>query len=365
MRIAFDYQIFLLQRHGGVSRYFVELYEALLRLDQCEPRIFAPFHFNSHLNNSTNPAGLYLPFSTNYFGFNSTVRKINISSCKRSIKEFRPEVIHETFYEDTSLYSANYKKVTTVHDLTRERLGVDLRKIQKKKEAIRRSDHIVTVSKSTTTDLLNFYDVDPATISTIYVGVSDFFQSEPLEKHFTSDKPYILFVGHRDGYKNWQRFITAYSKSDFLRSSFSVHCFGGGNFKKDEVRLLNEFGLEENIKLISGGDEKLRSEYQSAACLVYPSLYEGFGSPVIEAMASGCPVFASRISALLESGGEAARFFDPYVEDSIIDVLETGLGSPSILSSMVKTGRGHASQFTWQKTASETLKVYESVAINS
>jgi glycosyltransferase involved in cell wall biosynthesis len=363
VKVAFDYQIFTLQRRGGVSRYFVELYKALMANGGCEPKFFTPLHFNSHLRESVNGSGLYLPYSTDILGFNKSVRSINLLACKFKMKKFKPAILHETFYEDTSHYSYNYPKITTVHDLTRERLRADKHKIAKKKNAIHRSERIITVSDSTTADLIEFYGVSPSIVSTIHVGVSDFFRSEPPSIRIrNSQKPYILFVGHREGYKNWKTLIFAFSKSTFLRNNFDVHCFGGDEFTPSEKQLLRDLSIQSNVRWSSGNDLDLLFKYQNAACLVYPSLYEGFGSPIIEAMASGCPVFASRISALLESGGQAAKFFNPRSEESIIDVLESGLNSVSNLSQMIQLGRTHSSQFTWDKTAAKTLRVYQSIA---
>lgn len=365
MRVAFDHQIFTLQRYGGVSRYFVELFKSLLTQDECKPRIFAPLHYNALLKSLSPRAGIYLPHSSNFLGFNSAVFHASTFFSGVGIRNFNPDVLHETFYGEKNSYSINTPIVSTIHDLTRERLGVDVSKIERKKKAIERADRLITVSKSTTNDLIHFYGVDESKISTIYVGVSNFFRRRSEICSFPKNrKPFILFVGHRDGYKNWKSLISSYSKSNFLRDNFHVVCFGGNKFSAPELLFLRDRNVQNLVSHASGTDIDLRNLYQQASCLVYPSIYEGFGSPVIEAMASGCPVFCSGTSALLESGGAAAKFFDPNLDESIIDVLESGLNSHSEISKMVELGYEHSSQFTWERTASQTLRIYKDLAPN-
>lgn len=363
MKLAFDPQVFILQRHGGVSRYFVELHTALSKIHSVNSKIFAPFHFNAYLNSLASHPGLYIPWSTEIFDFNRRVRGLCYLLTNRMLTEFRPHILHETFYDVQLPWLGQYKTVTTIHDLTRERLMVDTGKIARKRASIQRADAIISVSHNTTKDLLGYYKVPEERVKTIYVGVSDFFRQPAKELlHAKIPRgPFILFVGHRDGYKNWKRLVRAFSNSSYLNDNFKLVCFGGNTFSRQEHNLLSEWKLESKVIQINGDDSILRSCYQNASCLVYPSEYEGFGSPLIEAMAGGCPVFASDAPALLESGGSAARFFSSQSVESIAITLEEGLSGAKSLELMITEGIKHSAQFTWENTASQTLNIYKNL----
>ena len=360
MKVAFDPQIFVLQRHGGVSRYFVELHKSLVQNELINSQIIAPIHFNAYLRDLPGHNGIYIPKSTDFLNFNELIRSINFKLSERIFNTQQPDVLHETFYGDRASWQGSYRTITTIHDLTRERLNVDSRKIERKARAVARADGIISVSKNTTTDLFEFYEVPESKVRTIYVGVSDFFRvrNEETKALVQQEVPFLLFVGHRGGYKNWRALIKAISSSSFLKNNFKLFCFGGNPFSAEEKNLLHELELVNQVHFLQGDDKLLRSIYQNAVCMVYPSLYEGFGSPVIEAMASGCPVFTSNSSALVESGGHAAEYFSPESVDSIIATLEKGLSSENSLNAMAEKGLVHSQNFTWEKTARETLDFY-------
>jgi glycosyltransferase involved in cell wall biosynthesis len=146
-----------------------------------------------------------------------------------------------------------------------------------------------------------------------------------------------------------------------LFKAFTVVCFGGGRFNDVENETLLRLGIIEKVKYLDGSDHQLKELYEKSACLVYPSLYEGFGLPVVEAMASGCPVFASDIPVLHESAGVAAKYFDPQDINSLIQALETNLFDTDKLQKMRRLGFDHAKKFTWVETAKQTYLAYKSI----
>jgi glycosyltransferase involved in cell wall biosynthesis len=194
----------------------------------------------------------------------------------------------------------------------------------------------------------------------VYLGVNGvFFEDFNIEKKFW-DRPYILFVGQRAGYKNFEFLMKALSRVSKFGKDFGLICFGGGNFTNSEKALFNELSLSiKDIRHESGSDQKLKVAYSQALALVYPSLYEGFGLPIVEAMASRCLVITSDSISIAEAGGEEAIYFESKSAESLISLLNETLALDSKSQKTKReSGFNWASKFTWNATASQTIKVY-------
>jgi glycosyltransferase involved in cell wall biosynthesis len=173
---------------------------------------------------------------------------------------------------------------------------------------------------------------------------------------------YILYVGARGGYKNFTNFLRAYSSSPSLRGTFGVVCFGGGEFCLSERKLLASLGLgEDKIVQLPGDDSVLAGLYSRAAVLVYPSLYEGFGIPPLEAMSFDCPVICSNTSSLPEVVGDAAELFDPSEPENIRIAIERVVMSAARTNALIALGRERIKNFSWDRCARETFTVYQRV----
>jgi glycosyltransferase involved in cell wall biosynthesis len=159
--------------------------------------------------------------------------------------------------------------------------------------------------------------------------------------------PFVLFVGDRGGYKNFDTLVRAMGTSRVLRDMPLV-CFGGGPIR------------DKRVIHVSGGDDVLASLYTQAAALVYPSLYEGFGMPLLEAMACGCPVVCSNTASLPEIAGDAAELCDPSDPAHIAAAIENVL-SPARATELRRLGAARVKEFTWEKCARETREVYRSL----
>jgi glycosyltransferase involved in cell wall biosynthesis len=230
-----------------------------------------------------------------------------------------------------------------------------------KKAAAQRADHVICISESTRRDVIEYCGVSPEKTSVIYLGVDlEFIQgSERTALRVGSPRPFLLFVGARSGYKNFDRFLRAFAKSTKLKSELDIVCFGGGPLCSDELRSIIDLGLRPGQIIHRGGSDALLAQlYGEAEALVYPSLYEGFGIPTIEAMAVGCPVIASNTSSLPEVVGNAGEYFDPTDEDAIKHAIERITGSPTKREELIALGLQQHLKFNWDKCARETCEIY-------
>jgi glycosyltransferase involved in cell wall biosynthesis len=176
-----------------------------------------------------------------------------------------------------------------------------------------------------------------------------------------ADAPYLLYVGSRASYKNFQGLLDAYAASAWMRTNFSLLCFGGGDFTSAERAAISTAGVDARIRYLGGSDAVLAACYAHASLFVCPSLYEGFGIPVLEAMSLDCPVACSNSSSLPEVVGDAAALFDPLDRDSIRSALESVLGSPSAATALKERGRIRRQQFSWRSCAENTIDIYRRV----
>ncbi|MEQ9394242.1 glycosyltransferase family 4 protein [Haliea sp.] len=366
MKVAFDYQVFATQRFGGISRYFFELAKniPLVENSNCTVRVISPLYVCEYLKTGIQELpvlGMYMP-QIPYT--RKLVRGVNTALSPKMLKNFSPHIIHETYYSVNQSRPLNAKRVVTVydmiHELFPEQFDYHDKTSEAKKHAISRADHVVCISNNTRSDLLRIHDVDPQKTSVVHLGFS--LSGGNLKSSIGGRKPYLLYVGSRGGYKNFCRFIEAYGQSPMLKLNFDVVAFGGGGFTMCEKSIFQELRISgSKITQVSGDDALLESYYKDAALFVFPSLYEGFGIPPLEAMSYGCPVACSNTSSIPEVVGDAAVLFDPNSTESIMSSLEAVLLDSDFKEAMIKRGFDRIQRFSWRKCAEGTLGVYEQV----
>jgi glycosyltransferase involved in cell wall biosynthesis len=361
MKVYFDYQIFSWQIYGGISRYFVEVIRCLKKQDNCEPTILAPIYINEYLNQldtEHHVTGIKFPV------FPRTGRIIQALSqlCTRLILLFsKPDIYHETYYLDKQLAPSGVKVVLTVYDMIHERFPEQFlsndKTSKQKLSATTRADHIICISEHTKKDLMEIFKIPQEKISVVYLGVS-FNEYKQLGKSsLVTDKPFLLYVGSRSGYKNFDKFLSAYATSN-LSNQFDMVAFGDGDFNKKELLQIGTYNLKDKVHHVSGSDELLSKYYSQAEVFVYPSLYEGFGIPPLEAMHFKCPVACSFTSSIPEVVGDAACLFDPNDEASIVDAINSITANNDFKHDLIAKGENRVKQFTWDKCAYQTLDVY-------
>lgn len=362
MKIAFDYQIFSNQYYGGISRYYSVLADELLKLNQ-DVKIFAGFHVNNYLKDLPLDVvkGIRLkryPYKTGklFQVFNHGINQFQIVNSNI-------DILHETYYSNFPLLKTDKIRIATAYDMINEIFSESfLNSIvirEKKKSTFSRVDQIISISKSTKNDLVNLFDIAEEKVSVVHLGVDIEKFRIPRNKSILRNKPFLLHVGARKGYKNFNKLVLAYSSSPRLKADFDLIAFGSSPFSKEELDFFKSCQLSsEKIIHLHGDDNVLCDLYSQAAALVYPSLYEGFGLPPLEAMASGCPVISSNSSSLPEVVGNAGEFFDPNDVDSIREAIENVVYLPSFSNELVLLGYENLKKFSWQKCASETLNIY-------
>jgi glycosyltransferase involved in cell wall biosynthesis len=174
----------------------------------------------------------------------------------------------------------------------------------------------------------------------------------------TAGRPYVLYVGDRGGYKNFTAVLQALHISTRM-NDVQLLCYGGGGMQPEEWALIDGLKLPRNrITHCSGDDSLLAALYANALCLVYPSLYEGFGLPPLEAMNCGCPVVCSTGGSLREVTGQACASFDPADNQALCAALESVVLSESRRTELKAQGHVQAQRFSWDRCAAETLAVY-------
>ncbi len=363
LKIVFDHQMFSMQKHGGVTRYFSEVASILSRLPEVDVSVIAPFFINEYLRGKeTNVIGHYVLWSTPASCL--LVKAINNLVSPYLIARSDPDIVHETYYAKTGFTSNRSKTIITVFDMIHEKLGRYLRPsdntTELKRASVQRADHIICISENTKNDLIQAFDVNPDKVSVTYLASS-------LPKVLTAERivaePYIFYVGPRGEYKNFSNLLKAYASSRRLVSDFKLICFGGRPFTKEEMAQRQAMKLPaERLVHLTGDDEVLASLYTHASVFVYPSLYEGFGIPPLEAMECGCPVACSNTSSLPEVVGDAARLFDPNSVEDIRTAIEDVVYHPENADRLVRAGAERVKMFSWSKCAKETLAVYRRVS---
>ena len=371
VKVAFDSQAFRMQRYGGVSRYICNLAESLSKENLVKARIFAPLHVNVHLAQLKQvEPDLVRGRVGRILSRSMWCVRAAAHAESKWIAKYHPDIIHETYYSSSATPVKEARHIVTVHDMTYERYASEHSIIDPsadlKKSSLQRADHIICISDNTRSDLLDLFNLPENKVSVVHHGINKL----PL----VSDKllidaliapdalPYILFVGQRSGYKNFARVLMAYRASNWLSENFRLVCFGGGAFTRSELEQFEKSGLpHQKIVMVGGRDELLAIYYRYAAVFVYPSLYEGFGMPLLEAMALKCPVVCSDTSSLPEVAGDAAEYFDAENIESIRAAIENVLQSSARREELIVKGLARCECFSWAKCASRTLSTYRSI----
>jgi len=364
MKVIYDHQIYL-QEVGGISRYFQNL---IATFEQTEVLSFFSRNIYSEKNNN----GIFLSktgisildnflnrriLNEQFIKFNElyTIKKLNYDNYS---------LIHVTDHHCSYLEKIQQKRpvVLTMHDLIPElfpSLFSDIKqRIRDRKYSIQKADRIICISESTKKDLINIYDVPPNKVSMIYHGAPDYLKNYHIGLNKYEDKKYIMYIGNREApYKNFWNMIENLDQFFTSNIEFSLVCVGAA-FTVTESAKMKKYSWNKRVTALRVDESELFSIYKNSLCLIFPSLYEGFGFPLLEAMKAGCPILASDTSCLPEIAAGGAKYFNPVTFTGFAENLKSIIEDSDQKKNMLEKQAIRLNDFSWKKTAYETYDCY-------
>jgi glycosyltransferase involved in cell wall biosynthesis len=369
VRVTFDHQAFSLQRTGGITRYFYELINGLSHL-AADVQITALLGFSTSvwpLADALQSSGDMIRLGPQMFQSTRTTYAVNemISSIV-ALGLKKADIYHSTLYRFLPSVRARRKVATNhdcIHEIFPELYPNHARVTAMKRRMFAEADLIFCVSEASRRDMQKFYSIEDAKIRVVHHGVAPLPRNESARKKLETivQRPFVLYVGLRGLYKNFSGLLNAFASTDASRN-FDLLAVGGGAPTEVEQRTVASLRLGDSVKWLPLADLPLLAQaYACAALFVYPSLYEGFGMPPLEAMLAGCPTLVASNSATREVCKDASTFFDPYDAQDFTDKLAHMLKDD--IERLRNTGKAAklAHSYTWEKAVKKTLAGYQAI----
>lgn len=360
------------EQGGGIGRYVRELVAALAALDRDTPyRLYVQ---GAHRDKLPNSPGANFTWKASRISTEWSARIWHRARLPIPIELWtgRIDLFHAT---DFVLPPTRARTLLTVHDLSfvrRPETAFPALKAyldQVVPRSIQRADHILADSQATKTDLIDVYAVQPDKVTVLLSGVDSRFQPVPdseIErvriKYGIAHAPYLFNVGTVQPRKNYERLMQALATLPAPYADVQLVIAGGKGWLQDPIyQAVDRLKLSERVQFIGFADDKdLPALYSGARAVPFVSLYEGFGLPVLEAMACGVPVVTSNVSSMPEAAGEAALLVDPESVDQIRDTMIRVLGDESLRADLIQRGLERAQSFTWRRAAEQLRAIYRS-----
>lgn len=354
--VLYDNQIFDLQRFGGISRYFCEI----LRRLSIKKDIAVRYSINYYL--TTYRLGKHrIPLPRFIFKhYRNLFHNKNNELSKKLLQKNSNYLFHPTYYDPYFLkYIGKNPYIITVHDMIHEKFPSSFYNVSEiiaqKKEVITHASRIIAISENTKKDIIDLLHIAPEKIDVIYHSTSmkPFTGKQCLELPNT----FLLFVGDRTPYKNFNRLVKAFAELSAKDKNLFLVCTGLP-FKQSEKAFLDKLNISNKVIQIKATDKILSELYSRARLFVFPSLYEGFGIPILEAYACHCPVALSNSSCFPEIAGDAGAYFDPYSETSILESIKDIIYNDKKRTELIMKGTERLKLYSWEKATMLTQKTY-------
>lgn len=377
MTVLFDYQAFEMQSFGGVSKSYAEIVFHLKSMG-VGTRLAIKESDNEHMI-QTGIAPNIKPLGTanrrwfdgkklfrgqrrlirvgmSLAGYHNDFLSINQDYCIRQLKKQDFDVFEPTFFDSYFLpYLKGKPFVLTVHDMIPEVMGVDKPQAEQKKLLCPLAAHIHVPSQNTKNDLVRILGISPEKVTVVPHGAPKVMNDK---RHPLFDFPYLLYVGARWSYKNFAPFLEECAIVVSRHPEIHVVCTGTP-FTKEEERLVTDYGLKKHVVNVFANESELQALYQNAEAFVYPSAYEGFGLPILEAFVNDCPAVLNNASCFPEVGGDAAIYFDVNHRGELADSIESLLMNGDLRTEMQEKGRKQACHYSWTEAAKGLREIYE------
>ena len=369
MKILLDPQIFNAHKYGGISRYYTEIFSSLSKKKDLQINIPLYFTNNVYFNESI----LVSKKQKRYSFFLNFLSKVGISIRKITKKRNNRGALKGMVSQDYDLFIPTYYNpyfleyigakpfVLTVYDMIHEQFPQYFEAydntVNEKLLLMEKATKIIAVSQNTKKDIIKIYPhIDASKIEVIYHGNS-IKVNAGAKPNLPSN--YILFVGVRANYKNFTFFVHAITELLKNDSSLHVVCAGGGKFNNEEISLIKSLGFENQILHKTFEENELGTFYQKAKCFVFPSMYEGFGIPVLESMACGCPIVLAKHSSFPEVAGDAGFYFDLNSSEDLKNKINQLLTDENLRKEYSEKGLVQAQKFNWDNAAEQCFELYK------
>jgi glycosyltransferase involved in cell wall biosynthesis len=369
MRLFFDHQAFSLQKHGGITTVFREIIRYLNKQSEVSTDVLLGVSdMRPELRPVVARSGRLIhleQFSVRPGLLSYAMNEVLCSICSPFLGRY--DVYHSTLYRFVPSVRAN-QLVITHHDCIPElfpEFFPDAKRIMHfKRKAFQRADLIICVSQSSRADLMNFYDLPPGKAVVIHNGASIMKHKAGDEREVRAIAPqeFLLYVGVRPPYKNFAGFLKAFHTSG-LAAEFSAMVVGGGPPTREERQLIEDYRLGSQVKFISYSTPAILAKlYAEAKLLVYPSFYEGFGMPPLEAASAGCVSLVAAHPACLEICGDSVFHFAPSDPDEFVHKLRVAVFDQTEREIRLERARRLLHKYTWEECGRKTLAAYRAIA---
>jgi glycosyltransferase involved in cell wall biosynthesis len=361
MKVLYDGNIYLIQAAGGVNRYFANLIARLPAsvapyLTTSQPGdVNYPVHPNlrMHKFKRFRPAGLSYRLEKRYFDYVTAAHGLDLAHptyytllTRREVKDYRCPVVITVW--------------DMIHELFPAELDPTGQQADEKRRAVMSADAVICISENTRNDLLEHYSLPENKVKVTHLA-SDLDPSLSYGPEPVPSRPYFLYVGRRYGYKNFDGLLKAFAKARSTRPEIAL-CVVGAPFSETEQKLLRDLGVADGIDHYGTvEDAHLAKLYRCSVAFVYPSLYEGFGIPPLEAMSCGTAVIASSSSSLPEVVGDGGMLFDPTSVNDLADLLLLLHDDEGARARLIAKGYERTKAFSWDQTAAQTVEIYRSL----